>query len=40
MGGNHRKCPFCRELLTLSQFVMRYSVPADGTSWAMTEPPS
>ena len=28
MGGNHRpSAPFCRELLTLSQFVMRYSVP-------------
>ena len=32
MGGNHRpSAPFCRELLTLSQFVMRYFVPADGT---------
>jgi hypothetical protein len=28
MGGNHRpSAPFCRELLTLAQFVMRYFVP-------------
>jgi hypothetical protein len=41
MGGNHRpSAPFCRETVTLYQFVMRYSVPADGTSLAMTEPAS
>ena len=40
MMGGDPSAPFCRDLLTLSQFVMRYSVPADGNSWAMTEPPS
>ena len=32
---------FCRELLTLSQFIRAYFPPGpDRTSWAMTEPPS